>query len=172
MVLGELFTIWTIRISMLFFASSILARLAGPNCQEVARKLWTSGFLWLLVHVACAFHFFHGWSHQAALADTARRTGEQIGWAFAGGLYFNYVFVALWGFDLLWWWAGPETYFRRSMTVTVGIYGFLLFIAFQATIVFENGPTRWMAAVLFALIGLQFTRHRLRQRQMNSPDSL
>ena len=111
------------------------------------------------------FHFFHGWSHQAALADTARRTGAQIGWSFAGGLYFNYVFVALWGLDVCWWWSSPESYFRRSRVLTAGSYGFLLFIAFQSTVVFAAGPTRWIAILVSLLIAVQYARFR---RQLTS----
>ena len=153
MELGELLTVWTIRISLLLFAAGILLRSRVANRQVWARRLWTAGLLWLLVHIACAFHFYHGWSHQAALEHTAQQTSEQLGWPFAGGLYFNYVFVSVWGLDVLWWWSQPETYLRRPWMWQAGINGFLLFIVFQATVVFENGLTRWAAVLLFALIG-------------------
>jgi len=160
-VLGELLTVWTIRISLLLFAASILIRLSSPNRRPVGRNLWTIGLLWLFVHIGCAFHFYHEWSHRAALDHTAQQTAEQIGWSFAGGLYFNYVFASLWGFDVLWWWCKPETYLRRSFALNVGIYGFLLFIVFQATVVFASGLTRWTAALVFALMGLLFIRSRI-----------
>lgn len=160
MVLGELLTVWTVRASLLLFAASILIRLKRPNRQTIAKGLWTFGLLWLLVHIACAFHFHHEWSHRAALKHTAQQTAEQVGWPFAGGLYFNYVFVSLWGFDVLWWWRRPTTYQLRSFTWNLGIYGFLLFIVFQAAVVFESGSTRWTALILFALIGIQFIRRK------------
>src|SRR5262249_53268697 len=48
--------------------------------SPLARWLNSFGCLAFIAHVVCAFQFYHHWSHAAAYADTARRTGELTGW--------------------------------------------------------------------------------------------
>ena len=141
---------------VLFAAAFFLGR--SSRERQIGRTVWTHAWCWLVIHVVCAFHFYHGWNHEVALADTARRTAERIGWAFAGGLYFNYVFLALWGFEICWWWIAPSTYSKRSPLITRSIQGFLIFIVFQATVVFAHGPTQWISALLFLLMGANAMR--------------
>jgi hypothetical protein len=38
----------------------------------------------------------------------------------------------------------------------------MLFMVFNATVVFETGPTRWGGVALFAWLGLVWARARLR----------
>jgi len=51
-----------------------------------ARLAWTLGCIGMLAHTACAFQFYHGWSHAAAYQDTARQTAEMFGLDWGGGL--------------------------------------------------------------------------------------
>ena len=44
---------------------------------------------------------------------TARQTAELFRIRWGGGLYFNYVFTAVWAADVLWMWAKPEAYRAR-----------------------------------------------------------
>src|SRR5262245_23179114 len=78
-----------------------------PRDERLARWLWTLGCAAYLGHVLAAFHFYHHWSHAAASRETARQTTETIGITWAGGIYFNYLFTALWLADVVWWWANP-----------------------------------------------------------------
>ena len=66
---------WTIRLTaFLAFAGYVLAlascrgrtRRAGPS----GSGWWSLGLAAFLTHVACAFHFEHGWSHARALLAT------------------------------------------------------------------------------------------------------
>jgi hypothetical protein len=104
-----------------------------------------------LLHTACAFQFYHHWSHRAAYEATARQTAEVVGLSWGGGLYANYVFAALWAADACWWWYGPESCLARPRSLEWAVQGFLGFIAFNATVVFGTGAVRWMglAACLF-----------------------
>jgi len=43
------------------------------------RVWWTAGCLLLFVHVACAFHFVHHWSHREAYEATAQQTAALTG---------------------------------------------------------------------------------------------
>jgi hypothetical protein len=120
-----------------------------------ARLAWTVGFLVFLLHVACAFQFFYGWSNTMAYAETARRTAELVGLAWGGGLYANYAFTLLWAADVCWWWIAPSTYRARPCGVEWAVQGFLGFIAFNGAVVFGAGAVRWLGlAACLLLAGL------------------
>jgi hypothetical protein len=61
-----------------------------------------------------------------------------------GGLYINYALLIGWVIDVLWWWRGLEAYRRRPWPLVAAWHGFLLFIFFNATVVFVAGPMRWL----------------------------
>lgn len=138
--------------------------------QSGARWLWTFGFLFFVGHVFAAFQFHFSWSQQQAFAETARQTRELLGVDFAGGLLFNYFFLIAWLTDLavLWWYrrrsedrtgadirlskrsAWPRWYkWPRRLVVA-----YLLFIAFNGTVVFKSGWLRWtgVAACLLLMV--------------------
>src|SRR4029453_10549556 len=109
MPLGELLlraTAWT---SLVGWAASEWTRARAPCASQRGRAAFTIGGLALAVHSALAFELRHGWSHTAALRDTARQTEALLGWAFGGGLFVNYFFVALWTFEAGWWWLAPAS---------------------------------------------------------------
>ena len=154
---GDGLTRWTVRLALLLYAATLVLRLAAPGKSRAARLLWTSGCLLFLVHVAAAFHFFHGWSHGDAYRETARQTGNLTGTYWGGGLYLNYLFTLAWAADAAWWWGGGlEAYARRPRWIGGALHAFLLFMAFNATVVFERGAVRWLgggvAALLLALV--------------------
>jgi hypothetical protein len=169
-MLGALLTKWTIRLALVCYVVYLAGWLASFNARRprTARAIWTVGCVLFDVHVACAFHFFHHWSHSAAWRNTAERTERLLGVAVGDGIYFSYFFLVLWIFDVLWlWWpsrtiatpsrgrgenrAGaratgvPMTIRIRAETPAwrVAVHVFLLFIAVNGAIVFESGPTRW-----------------------------
>jgi len=114
---------------------------------RTTRWLWTWACVKFLVHVACAFHFTHHWSHAHAFEQTRLESG------YGEGLYVNYFFMAAWTGDVAWWWIAPNAYVRRSPWIDRLLHSFLLFIAFNATVVFERGAVRGAGLVAsFALI--------------------
>src|SRR5437763_16272962 len=114
MELGELLTLWTVRVAVALYVLGLALRLgAGRRGRSVARLAWTGGLLAVAAHVACAFHFYHHWSHAAAYDRTAEQTAEAVGLNWGGGLYVNYAFVLLWAADVCWWWRDPEGYLAR-----------------------------------------------------------
>jgi hypothetical protein len=144
---GEMVTRWTIRLALALFAGALALWLAGhgPRARIWARRAWNAGFLLYLAHVAAAFHFFHDWSHQAAWQATARQTAETIGWHWGGGLLFNHAFTLVWLADCLWQWLGSaSSQSRTGRAIWMG-RAFMAFMAVNATVVFETGPTRWVA---------------------------
>lgn len=148
-------TIW-VAVAAYFAGAALYALARGRRGRDsLARLAWTAACAGLLAHVACAFHFHHGWSQEAAYRDTARQTAEVFGLEWGGGLYVNYVLLAAWVADVCWWWGrGLDAYRRRPWPLTVGWHAFLLFIIFNATVVFADGFVRWAGLGLFLALCL------------------
>ncbi len=117
----------------------------------VSRWLYTAACAFFLAHVACAFHFYHGWSHQAALDDTAQQTEEMLGFAFGEGIYFSYLFTLLWVVDIVWLWLWPR---QRMGWLTAAVQLYMAFIALNGAVVFESGVTRWVGIPVAMLLGV------------------
>lgn len=113
--------------------------------DSVARLAWTVACIALLVHVAGAFHFYHRWSEDSAYRETARQTAAVTGFNWGGGIYVNYAVVLFWIVDVTWWWRGLDAYRRRPGLLVVLWQTFLMFVLFNATVVFKTGPLRWIA---------------------------
>jgi hypothetical protein len=104
---GEFLTRLTIWITLAgYFVGVTLYSLPpqGEKRDRAARIAWTVACLSLLAHFACAFHFYHHWSHDTAYRVTARQTAELFGLDWGGGLYLNYALLVGWVADVVWWW--------------------------------------------------------------------
>lgn len=113
----------------------------------------------LLAHVACAFNFYHHWSHTAAYTDTARQTAQLLGWSWGGGLYINYAFGLVWAGEVIWSWTHPGGYRRRSSRLTWIVRGFFMLMIFNGAFVFAHGALRWFGLILsLALAACWFRR--------------
>jgi hypothetical protein len=173
---GTLLTKWTIRLALACYVAYLGGWLATSGRPDrrwpvVARWLWTLGCGLFLVHVACAFHFTHGWSHAAAFESTAAETEAFLGTRFGEGIYFRYVFLVLWVLDVVASWVLPATAGAHPRPLVAALRGavhtYLFFIAFNGAIVFENGPTRWAgigACVLLAALAAR-AAYNWRQRE-------
>jgi len=131
--------------SLLAWAASEWARSATRG--GLARLAWTAGAVFLLAHTALAFQLRHGWSHAAALRDTALQTEAVTGLDWGGGLYVNYAFVSLWVVEAAWWWVAPIGYRRRSRLLRRLTRTFFLFMFANGAIVFARGPVRILGAL-------------------------
>lgn len=148
--MGEQLIVWTARVFVACYVVRLWRELGGgERPADAGRLIWTFGLFVHLLHVAAAFHFLHGWSHQAALLHTAERTFATVGWRWGGGLYINYAFTAWWVVDVAWDWMAPG---KRPLVYRVAFHSFFAFMFFNATIVF--GPALWIplgSAVILAL---------------------
>jgi hypothetical protein len=83
-MLGVLLTKWTIRLALACYVMYLAGWLAvrSPHWPHAARWVWTAGCGLFVVHVACAFHFYHDWSY------TAGQAHQLLGMAFGNGIYF------------------------------------------------------------------------------------
>jgi hypothetical protein len=163
---GLLLTTWTIRLALACYVAWLARALMFGNSRQTAasRWLWTAGCGLFVVHVLCAFHFHHGWSHAAAWEKTAHETKELLGVEFGNGIYFSYLYLAVWVLDVAGLWRGhlalvraePGKAVRYGTTpLRLVVHAYLFFIAFNGAIVFESGPVRWAGIVAcLALTGL------------------
>ena len=143
---GELLTRWTVRIAVALYFASLATRGFSPRWSRVA---WTIGCLTYLLHVACAFEYYHHWSHAEAYAFTAQQTAAVVGLDGGGGLYVNYAFTLVWLADVIWWW----TVGSLPRAIEWAVQGFLGFIVFNATVVFADGFSRWFGIAACVLLG-------------------
>lgn len=131
--------------------------------DAAARIIWTVACSALLAHVFCAFQFYHHWSHAAAYLATAEQTSKMVNLDWGGGLYFNYALVIGWILDIAWWWLrGLDSYRQRPWLLLVLWHSFILFMFFNATVIFESGPQRWaglLLCIILCIVWLNAARH-------------
>lgn len=146
---GEFLTHSTIWISIFAYAVGCLVFATARDRDRWVRLAWTIGCAALVAHFISAFQFYHSWSQSSAYHETARQTAEVVGINWGGGLFINYAVAILWTSDIAWWWfAGVKSYRRRPWLLTMLWHGFLVFIIFNATVVFKAGLTRWIGLLV------------------------
>lgn len=151
---GDLLTRWTIRIAIILYVAGLATRGFRPRFSRV---VWTLGCGFYLAHVGCAFACVHGWSHAEAYAFTARQTAAVVGLDWGGGIYLNYLFTLAWTGDAAWRWTDRPR--PRALGWAVDL--FMGFIAFNATVVFASGFSRWLGvAACVLLAGIALVRYR------------
>jgi hypothetical protein len=146
---GEFLTHSTIWISIFAYALGCVVFATARDRDRWVRLAWTIGCAALVAHFISAFQFYHSWSQSSAYHETARQTAAVVGLNWAGGLFINYAVAILWTSDIAWWWfAGLKSYRRRPWLLTMLWHGFLVFIIFNATVVFKDGLTRWIGLLV------------------------
>jgi len=148
--------------AFLGYVVALVLRLRGSDpLLRQSRIWWTAGCGMMLLHVACAFHEVHHWSHDAAFEATARQTAELTGFPSGSGVYVNYAVLALWLADVCWWWRAPAHHESKAARKTQWLLqGFLAFVWFNATVVFGHGMIRWAGAAAWLLLTILFWRHQ------------
>lgn len=143
-------TIW---LALLLYAA------AWTSVQSRKRRwFWTVGCLFYLSHVIAAFHFVHHWSHAEAMEHTERVGG------FGEGIFVNHLFTLFWTADVISWWLWPRWHEQRPRWIDITLHGFMLFVIFNAAVVFVSGPMRWVGIALFIwLAGCWLVQRRKRR---------
>jgi hypothetical protein len=153
----------TVRLALLYYAGAASLMLllrqdewAATSVRgSLARWCWTLAWAAFLIHVGMAFHHAHGWSHDHAVAHTRAVSGV------GEGIYVSHLFSLAWTADVVYWWLRPARYEARPRWVGRLLHGFMVFMIFNATVVFETGWIRWAGAVMLAgLAGLWLWRGR------------
>ena len=146
-------TVW-LALSLYVGAEVVKVVMRRDEPARVARWLNAAGCAVFFAHVACAFAFYHGWSHAAAYADTARQTKQFSGWHWGGGLYINYAFALAWLGEAIWSFANPDGYLKRPKWMTGTLRGFFLFMIFNGAVVFAQGTARWFGLLLCLILAI------------------
>lgn len=155
---GHSLIAWTVRACVVLYALAVrqyvFHGVKNPAANpSVYRTHWTLAWLLCVLHVVCAFHFKHGWSHGAALTHTATVTERGVGINWGGGLYFNYLFLIWWGMDVL------RLHRRLTTWSSPSLHVVSAFMMINATVVF--GPRWWIIPVsAFVLLLLSELRFR------------
>jgi hypothetical protein len=154
MDIGQLLIKITIRAALALYVVVVAREITyrDRRTDEIARCCWATACVSFLIHVGCAFYFYHSMSHLAAFRSTALRTREMLGFEFGYGVYFSYLFALIWAVDAGWWLLKPVSYVERSRWLHAGVHLYLFFIAFNGAVIFEGGVTRW--AGIGANVGL------------------
>ena len=148
--IGEAMTRNSARLSLLWYWVATAGMLClseqdwnvrSARCGLV-RWSWTWGVVSFWLHFLVAFHFYHHWSHAKAYEHVSNASN------FGSGIYVSYFFTILWSFDVLWWWLQPESFSKRSSWMGWSVHAFMIFIIFNATIVFETGAIRWIGGAI------------------------
>lgn len=135
----------TVRVSLVFYALAegcAVARWA----PGLVRLWWTLGWLGYVIHLWVAFQVYHHGSHAEAVEHVREAAG--IG----AGIYVSHLFTLMWTLDVATRWLTPARRADWPAWVHALIRGFMAFIVFCATVVYESGPIRWLGALMF--IGL------------------
>jgi uncharacterized membrane protein YhaH (DUF805 family) len=75
----------------------------------------------------------------------------------------------LWAVDVAWWWfAGVGAYRRRSWWITLLWHSFLIFIIFNATVVFKDGMTRWVGLLVCLTLVLSWVSISRQRRSLST----
>jgi hypothetical protein len=154
---GDDLTRNTVRLSLLCYAAALTLMIRRPG-DRLARWCWTLAWAAFVVHLGMAFHHYHHWSHDDAVRHTRAVSG------FGEGIYISHLFALAWTADVAAWWLRPAWYARRSPWVGRALHGFMLFVVFNATIVYETGLIRWAGVALFVWLAAAWMATRLRLR--------
>ncbi|HSD46858.1 MAG TPA: hypothetical protein VLB87_09540 [Pyrinomonadaceae bacterium] len=169
---GELITRGTIWIAIAAYTlGCVVFAIARRQADgdRWARLAWTIGGAVLVAHFLAAFHFYHAWSQASAYSETARQTAAVVRLNWGGGLFINYAVAGLWAADVSWWWfAGVGAYRRRPWWITVAWHSFLIFILFNATVVFKDGLTRWIGLLVCLTLCLSWVAISRQRRSLST----
>jgi hypothetical protein len=149
---GEALTRGSADVALIFLAAALIVmpwagRPGRGGLANLARACWLLGCVVYLVHVAFAFHLYH-WSHAELVDHVEERSG------FGPGIFFSHLFTLLWVADAAWWALSPGTRERRPAWVGWLLYGYVVFMTFEATVVYETGAVRVAGIVATALLAL------------------
>ena len=147
----------TMLASTVLWALAEVLKIRRPYAVTPARRTWTAAVALALLHAVTAFGVSYGWSHAAAVEDTARRTAAVTGLAWGGGLFVNYLFLGLWLADAAWWWVDPGGYLRRSVRIERARVALFVFMFLNGAIVFASNTARLVGIPAVAAVCTAWT---------------
>src|SRR5713226_5911128 len=147
--LGDDQTRFSIWISLLFYAIAAAGMLSG-NRGGWVRICWSLAWVAYLIHLGMAFHHYHHWSHAEAMRHTHERSG------FGEGIFASHAFTLVWTGDVLARWLFRS--WQRPRWLGWALHGYMAFMIFNATVIYETGFIRWAGIAMFAILGALLVR--------------
>jgi hypothetical protein len=134
----------------------------SAESDRLARAAWTIGIVFAAIHVGLAFQWVYHWNHEAAVEATVKQAAARFGWGWRGGIYVNYVFLAMWLADVSWWWMAPATHATRPLQMERARLVFFTFMFLNGAVIFASGIGRLagIASVTLAIFGAVTRRQR------------
>lgn len=154
---GEMIVRWTARLAAAAYLARISVDAVAPRnepAQRGNRLIWSIGCAIFLAHVAAAFHFYHDWSHAAALEHVRTQTLKLTGYDSGFGLYLNELMALWWTVDAVCW--ARNLRWPENRGAYWSLHGFFAFMMFNATVVF--GPRGWTWVLVGWAVGLGIMR--------------
>ena len=138
---------WTIWIALLLYGAgeSGRRRIRAGGAAPWAWWAFVAGALLCAIHIGIAMKSAHAWSHEAAIAATARQTMAVYGVNWGGGVFVNYAFVAVWLFEA-WRWRRRPAGNARAITWMTRV--FFLVMILNGAVIFAAGTRRIAGALL------------------------
>jgi hypothetical protein len=130
----------------------------SERSDRLARGVWSIGIALALLHVVLAFQLVYAWNHETAVAATARQTMDRFGWEWRGGIYVNYLFLALWFADVCWWWWAPASRSTRSPRFERMRLFVFAFMFFNGAVLFASGVGRLVGVLSLLLVLISSAR--------------
>ena len=161
-MLGTVAVRATILMATMVWAWAEVLKIQRPRQVEPARRLWTISLALALLHAVVAFELVYQWSHEAASVDTARQTAAVTGIVWGGGIYVNYLFLALWLGDAFWWWIAPGAYIRRSVRIERARLALFVFMFVNGAILFASQTARAVGVPSVAAVCMTWALHARR----------
>ena len=134
----------------------------SPGADRLARALWTTALGLALVHVALAFQLVYAWDHGRAVTATAQQAADRFGWGWRGAIYVNYLFLALWLADAVWWWLAPASRASRPASIEAARFALFAFMFVNGAVIFASGTGRLVG---LAAVGIALASPLARRRQ-------
>ena len=141
-------TIW---ISLGFFVVGEGGRSRPASARRSPGWPWlisAAGAVFLAIHIALAMSLVHNWSRASVTAVTAAQTEAIYGLNWGGGVFVNYVFLAVWIAELTAWRLAPAKYAMRARGITWTIRAFFFVVIANGAIVFAAGWRKALGTVL------------------------
>jgi hypothetical protein len=146
---GDFLVRYSARLALLWWAGAVVLLIRR---NSLARLTWTLACIVYVLHVGIAFQEAHHWSHAAAYRHVEEVSG------FGEGIFVSYAFTLIWLADAAWWWIDHRGYESRPRWIGWSVHGFMVFVIFNATVVFESGATRWVGAAMLLLLAATWLR--------------
>ena len=110
-----------------------------------------AGLVLCVTHIVIAMASVHGWSHASAIEVTARSTAAVYGLRWGGGVFINYLFVAVWAVDA--WWSYIRGDRADMWGLRLSLRLLYVIVIVNAAVVFAHWPMRVVGVCLvFALV--------------------